>query len=264
MFSFTRLPLPPLFLRLFAASVLCLGLSACAGLQNTELAPGAAPVYAAAADAAPLYDGSADTERDRPLLRSALALGAPAGLQSGVRTQIQYFLGNREPYRIGVGDSVQVRIQMPDAPQALVREVGVDAEGVVDLQDWGAYRIAGLSTQHAARVIAAGLVSEAGMPRTQVQVTQYQSQFITLGGQVYAPGRYAIDDTPMSLAEAITRAGSLLSDADLANIGLTRNGQLLRLNLPSLYENGIGPQEIMLRGGDALYFSASEPPINRP
>ena len=263
MFSFSSAPYSAVFLRIFAASVLCLGLGACAGLKNTELAPGEAPVYAAALDSGtPLYDGSGDAERDRPLLRSSLALGAPAGLQSGVRTQIQYVLGNREPYRIGSGDSVQVSIQALGAAQATEQEVTVDAEGVIDLQDLGAYRIAGLSAKHAARVIAAGLVSDAGTPLTQVRVTKYQSQFITLGGQVYAPGRYAIDETPMSLAEAITRAGSLLTNADLNNIGLTRNGQLLRLNLSSLYENGIGPQEIMLRSGDVLYFSASAPVSN--
>ena len=250
-------------LRIFAASVLCLALGACAGLKNSELAPGEAPVYAAALEGgSPIYDGSGDIEGDRPQLRSALALGAPAGLRSSVRTQIQYVLGNREPYRIGVGDSVQVSIQALGDAQATEQEVTVDAEGVVDLQNLGAYRVAGLSAKHAARVIAAGLVSEAGTPLTQVRVTKYQSQFITLSGQVYAPGRYAIDDTPMSLAEAITRAGSLLANADLNNIGLTRNSQLLRLNLSSLYENGIGPQEIMLRSGDVLYFSANAPASN--
>ena len=260
MFSFSSAPYSAIFLRIFAASVLCLGLGACAGLKNTELAAGEAPVYAAALEnAPPLYDGIDEVERDRPQLRSALALGAPAGLRSSVRTQIQYVLGNREPYRIGAGDSVQVSIQALGAAQATEQEVTVDAEGVIDLQDLGAYRIAGLNVKHAARVIAAGLVSEAGTPLAQVRVTKYQSQFITLSGQVYAPGRYAIDDTPMSLAEAITRAGSLLANADLNNIGLTRNSQLLRLNLTSLYENGIGPQEIMLRNGDVLYFSANQP-----
>lgn len=250
----------PFFLRILAASVLCLGLGACAGLKNTELAAGEAPVYAAALEnSPPLYDSSGELESDRPQLRSALALGAPAGLRSSVRTQIQYVLGNREPYRIGAGDSVQVSIQALGEAQATEHEATVDAEGVIDLQNLGAYRIAGLSSKHAARVIAAGLVSDTGTPLTQVRVTKYQSQFITLSGQIYAPGRYAIDDIPMSLAEAITRAGSLLANADLNNIGLTRNNQLLRLNLSSLYENGIGPQEIMLRNGDALYFSANQP-----
>jgi polysaccharide export outer membrane protein len=91
-----------------------------------------------------------------------------------------------------------------------------------------------------------------------LRVDQYRSQFVRLLGQVYAPGDYYIDATPMSLAEAITRAGGLLDDADLSLIVLTRNGRTENLDLRQLYALGLQPQDLMLRHGDVLRFAPTE------
>ena len=83
---------------------------------------------------------------------------------------------------------------------------------------------------------------------------QYRSQSVRLQGEVYAPGDYFIDAQPMSLAEAITRAGGLLAQADLSRIELQRAGQSQNLNLRQLYEWDLPPENLLLRAGDVLTF----------
>ncbi|MEO5660061.1 MAG: SLBB domain-containing protein, partial [Polaromonas sp.] len=65
-------------------------------------------------------------------------------------------------------------------------------------------------------------------------------------------GLQAVNDIPMTLPEAISRAGGLTATADRATIALTRKGVTSVINLPKLTTLGVNPSRIMLAAGDLV------------
>ncbi len=268
-------------MRLLTHSLLlcvCLALGACAGLrggeaENANNAQGQ-PVFAAQQTAssaslaatsvpspAPLYEASAEDRANPPVLQRLLNFFRPreAAASSDVRAQLQALAGSDEPYRIGAADVLDIDIDSDVNDQASQPDIrvqnSVTAQGVLDLGELGAYRVQGLSPTQAQRVLRSALSASFGQePEVSVRVARYRSQSVRLQGQVYAPGDYYIDAVPMSLAEAITRAGGLLEAADLNRIELQRQGKTLHLNLHELYKLGLRPEGIRLRNGDVLNF----------
>ncbi len=237
--------------------------NACAGLQGSALNAQGEPIFAAGQtgpSSSPLYTDDNMSNTDRPALQGSLALSrtlihdAPQNLREHLRA----LAGSPAPYRLGLGDVLQVRIQQSAPVADIFEELPLNSEGVLDLADLGAYRLQGLSLEQAQRILQDALAAEPLQhPKVLVRVSQYRSQFVRLQGEIYAPGDYAIDATPMSLAEAITRAGGLLEKADLGAITLQRNGQAQQIDLRQLYQWGLSPDEILLRHGDMLIFSPS-------
>jgi len=247
-------------------------LGGCAGLlqgdaQNAQ----GQPVFAAQTEAAQaLYSDSPEEEAERPVLKSSLALSLPAGKTSSAelaptqqpsqtpasttQQQLQTLAGSATAYRIGAGDVLDVDIsglwQRPDWRG----QVALNSAGVLNLGGLGTYRLQGLSVAQAQRVLRTALEKNGASPQVALRIDQYRSQSVRLQGEVYAPGDYFIDEQAMSLAEAITRAGGLLEQADLGRIQLQRAGQSQTLNLRQLYELGLPPENVLLRAGDVLTF----------
>lgn len=254
----------PLLAYLRAAScstVLLLG--ACAGLQDNAKTAQGQTVFASSTDAAPTSTQEANDATGSPLLQRTIGIFRLAPKANSApdtaRQQLQALASSPSAYRIGAGDVLDIDISNLGAPQPDSRaQIALDAEGVLDLGELGAYRLQGLTPTQAQRVLRTALETPARSPIVALRVDQYRSQFVRLLGQVYAPGDYYIDATPMSLAEAITRAGGLLDDADLSLIVLTRNGRTENLDLRQLYALGLQPQDLMLRHGDVLRFAPTE------
>jgi polysaccharide export outer membrane protein len=85
-----------------------------------------------------------------------------------------------------------------------------------------------------------------------VRVAAYRSKRVYVVGEVNEPGLQAINDIPMTVVEAVNRAGGFSSEADHANITLTRDGQTYRVDLQALYEEGAVSQNVLLQHGDVL------------
>ena len=242
-----------------AAVYSLLMLSACAGLQGGEgkNAQGQA-IFASTEAATPIYANSPDDPSTQPLLQRALSIFRPntktPRAPEATRSQLQSLAGSVTAYRLGAGDVLDVDIsglwQRPDARG----QMALNTDGILDLGELGAYRLQGLSLAQAQRVLRTALEQPQSTPQVALRIDQYRSQSVRLQGEVYAPGDYFIDAQPMSLAEAITRAGGLLAQADLSRIELQRAGQSQNLNLRQLYEWDLPPENLLLRAGDVLTF----------
>ena len=66
------------------------------------------------------------------------------------------------------------------------------------------------------------------------------------------PGLQALNDIPMTLPEAIGRAGGVTALADRSAIAVTRGNTTAVVNLPQLTARGINPTSILLRNGDLV------------
>ena len=79
-----------------------------------------------------------------------------------------------------------------------------------------------------------------------------------LDGEVKQPGLQPINDIPMTLLEALNRAGGLLPTADQSRIALERGEARYRINLRDLVRKDINPGSIMLAPGDIVRVASRD------
>lgn len=92
-------------------------------------------------------------------------------------------------------------------------------------------------------------------PEVTLRVLSFRSKRIYLDGEVKLPGIVQIDNIPLSLPEALNRAGGITPLGDQSRITITREGKTYRVDLTRLTVDGIDPSRIMLSNGDMLRVS---------
>ena len=97
-------------------------------------------------------------------------------------------------------------------------------------------------------------------PQVGVSIASYRSQRAYISGQVLKPGIYEINDTPLTVRDAIARAGGLKSigeassDKEAAEYALlTTSNKKITIDLDALFRLGDNNHNYVLRGGDALH-----------
>ncbi|MDB5840058.1 MAG: hypothetical protein JWQ23_2010 [Herminiimonas sp.] len=128
----------------------------------------------------------------------------------------------------------------------------VDHEGMVQFPYAGKLKVAGMTEEQARNVLTTKLAHYINKPNVTLRVQSYRSKRIYIDGEVKAPGLQAINDIPMTLVEALNRAGGMLPTADQSQIALSRDGTTYHINLPQLVQKGVNPGSIMLANGDLV------------
>lgn len=185
------------------------------------------------------------------------------------------------PYRIGSGDvlTFAVRDQPIFSSVSLQASAGnnagasagagaaaatagasftVDYSGLVHFPVLGSINVLGLTEMQARTLIAAKLTRYVKSPDVALQVQGYRSQRIYIDGEVKTTGIQAINDIPMTLTEAISRAGGVTPAGDQSNIIVTRNKTPYTVDLPQLVQKGTNPASIMLTDGDVVQVKSRE------
>lgn len=134
----------------------------------------------------------------------------------------------------------------------------VDHTGQIQFPYAGEIKVAGMTEDQARRTLTKKLAHYIRDPRVTLRVKSYRSKRVYVDGEVRTPGLQAIDDIPMTLTEAINRAGGFLPTADQSQILLSRNGQTFRISLPELVQNNVNPNSIMLASGDVVRVVSRE------
>jgi polysaccharide export outer membrane protein len=128
----------------------------------------------------------------------------------------------------------------------------VDHEGRVQFPFAGALKLAGLTEDQARDLLASKLARYIANPNVTLRVQAYRSKRVYIDGEVRSPGLQAINDIPMTLMEALNRAGGLLPSADQSRLLLERGDQRYRIDLRELVQKGINPGNVMLAPGDVV------------
>ena len=116
----------------------------------------------------------------------------------------------------------------------------------------GQIKVAGLTEEQARNLLTTTLAHYIRKPKVTLRVQSYRSKRVYIDGEVKTPGLQAINDVPMTLLEALNRAGGMLPTADQSQIALTRGGDTYRINLPQMVQKGVNPASIMLASGDVV------------
>lgn len=198
-----------------------------------------------------------------------------------VSQDISSLLGKSTAYKIGPGDVLSIVVwDHPELSNAATVSTGgqvangadastaaatappagfiVDGEGVVQFPYAGELKVAGLTQDQARKLLTQKLARYIRDPRVTLRVQAFRSKRVYVDGEVRTPGLQAINDIPMTLMEAINRAGGVLPTGDQSQILINRAGTNYNINLPQLVQRGVNPATIMLADGDVVRVRSRE------
>ncbi|MDN7698531.1 polysaccharide biosynthesis/export family protein [Burkholderia semiarida] len=175
-------------------------------------------------------------------------------------------------YRIGPGDVLQITVwdhpelaaAQPGSPQTPPRAADpvagfvVDDRGNLTFPYAGKLKVAGLSAADAQARVTQALARVYRDPQVTLRVASYRSQQVYIDGEVHAPGAQAVNDVPMTLADALARAGGFTPAADQSDVTLVRDGVPVRIDVAKMIREHRNPADIVLRGGDLLKIAARD------
>lgn len=192
---------------------------------------------------------------------------------------VEELFASPEPYRIGPGDIISVVVwdhpelvfptqtyslgQAYEAPATgaspNVPGYVVSPHGDIQFPYAGVMKVAGKTANEVREQIAKSLSRVVRDPQMTVRVLAFRSQRVYVDGEVKTPGMLPIDDAPMTLVEAINRAGGVLTQTgDASRIRITRGDRSWYVNMPALLAQGIDPSRILLRNGDIVRVEQRE------
>ncbi|GJG94630.1 multidrug MFS transporter [Cupriavidus pauculus] len=184
-----------------------------------------------------------------------------------------------QPYLIGPGDIISVVVwdhpelvfptqtysigaafEMPTSSGGSnVPGYVVSAQGDVQFPYAGVMKVGGKTANEVRDQMARVLSRVVRNPQMTVRVLGFRSQRVYVDGEVKTPGMQAIDDAPMTLVEALNRAGGVLNlTGDNSRIRVTRGERSWYVNIPALLSKGIDPSRILLRSGDIVRVEQRE------
>lgn len=191
--------------------------------------------------------------------------------QANTLAALQPLFGKAGPYTIDVGDVVHINVwghpelvlplagggtALSSSEATSQSNVGngfnVSSDGTIQFPLLGSIRIAGLTENQARLELTNSLKRYIVDPQITLRVQAYRSGRVYLDGEVRVPGLQAINDVPMTLPEAINRAGGLTAVADRSQVFVTREGVTTHINLLRLAERGINPSQILLKNNDLV------------
>ncbi|NRB20647.1 MAG: polysaccharide biosynthesis/export family protein [Rhodobacteraceae bacterium] len=170
-------------------------------------------------------------------------------------------------YTIGVGDVVILATKSSGstveeltgllAAQNQREGYTVRDDGMISIPDIGQVELVGLTLQDAEASVFNALVDRGLDPAFSLEVSEFNSKRVAVGGSVGNPTLVPITLNTLNLSEAITVAGGIqLRDKEFASIRIYRTGDLYQIPLETYLANR-ELQRIPLLDGDAVYVDTT-------
>jgi polysaccharide export outer membrane protein len=167
-----------------------------------------------------------------------------------------------EPYKIGIGDVVLLATPTGSSVEELSGLLAaqnsrqgytVQDDGSIAIPDVGRVAIAGLTLEEAEATLFQSLVSAQIDPTFSLEISEFNSKKVSIGGAVSQPGVIPVTLTPLYLDEALAQAGgTTAANMDYTSVRLYRDGTIYQVPLESLYSNS-SIQKIPLLPGDSVF-----------
>ena len=177
---------------------------------------------------------------------------------------IEWRMPQPEPltYTIGVGDVLTLNMQLKEslgdvlsgliASQNSQRGFRVQDDGAVSIPDIGRVFVGGLTLQEAESTVYQRLLEGGVVPSFSIEITEFNSQKVSISGNVKSPGILPITFRPLYMDEAIYASGGFtISDASFIIVRLYRNNNIYQIYGPEIY-NQNDTNKILLKDGDTI------------
>ncbi len=192
---------------------------------------------------------------------------------------VEELFGTPQPYTIGAGDILSIvvwdhpELVFPtqtysigaayDIPNysgaANVPGYVVSPAGTIQFPYAGVVKVVGKTPDQVRGELSVALKNIVTMPQLTVRVLAYRSKRVYLDGEVKVAGPQNIDDVPMTLVEALNRAGGInVLTGDNSRVRITRGGKNYYVNMPAMLQQGVDPANVLLRSGDIVRVEQRE------
>jgi polysaccharide biosynthesis/export protein len=171
------------------------------------------------------------------------------------------------PVVLSSGDIIKVRISESKAgglfaPIAtggtVFDKVQVDHRGTISLPYAARVKVSGLDTQAVEERIRDKLTGVSFEPQVYVELVADRGSSVLVGGEVKDPGRFSLLEGPMTLLDAVGKAGGATRPAHQIDVLVRRGKQVLRVPL-STVQSG---RNMQLRSGDEVILEADAKVFN--
>jgi len=204
---------------------------------------------------------------DQPIIKAITPQLIQQELQLALKedhTDLADLMTPAQPYTIGAGDHLAITVWDQIIP--LASSAGgiaspdyiVSSEGKIQFPYAGDLTVAGLTEMQARNLLAERLSQYIKQPEVTLRVLNYRSKRVYANGEIKQTGIIPIDDIPLTLPEALSRAGGITPQGDQSRISVTRNGNTYWIDLPRLMASGFDPSRITLNNGDMLRVHSRE------
>ncbi|HET9863426.1 MAG TPA: polysaccharide biosynthesis/export family protein, partial [Steroidobacteraceae bacterium] len=199
-----------------------------------------------------------------PALVQAQRLSRPTGIPE----EVARLFAEPQPYTIGPSDIISVTvydhpelqplggavISQSTDPTGISGAPGfiVDSEGYILYPYARRVKVGGLTESQAAELIEQRIRHVIKDPQVSVRIASFRSRRAYVDGEVRSPGTQIFTDVPMTLSEAINRAGGITANGDRSFVTLTRDNVTTVVDLMRLQELGVNPNRILLKSGDLV------------
>ncbi|WP_208511637.1 polysaccharide biosynthesis/export family protein [Variovorax paradoxus] len=187
---------------------------------------------------------------------------------TAVPSEVKVLFGESPVYTIGPGDVVGVIVYdhpelLPNAGAVISQTTDptgvsvapgfiVGATGLISFPYIGRIKLQGLTEIEASDLIAQRISKYIKDPQVTVRIQSFRSRRAFVEGEVRSPGLQIFTDVPMTLAEAISRAGGITANGDRSFVTLTRGEKTTLINLQNLQDVGADASRIPLQNGDIV------------
>ncbi|HHT9145113.1 MAG TPA: SLBB domain-containing protein [Candidatus Wunengus sp. YC61] len=162
-------------------------------------------------------------------------------------------------YIIGPGDKLGISVfrnsDMDSSPQ-------VDTMGNISVPLLEDMKVSGLTTYQLRDKITEGLRKYITNPQVTVSVSTYQSQKVTIMGEVSSPGILQLEQ-PQPISIMITKCGGFTENANEENVTVIRKDpkgsqQIITVNVKKVFKEGDAKQNILIYKDDIIYVPKDE------
>ncbi|WP_407670877.1 polysaccharide biosynthesis/export family protein [Paraburkholderia franconis] len=193
--------------------------------------------------------------REQTTASDASALfAAPRPYQLGIADVLQITVWDHPELAAALGAPAQAQLRPADAPAGFV----IDQSGDIQFPYAGTLHVAGLRVEQVRDLLTRRLSNMFRNPQVTVRVASFRSSQVYVDGEVRAPGAQAINDVPMTLYEAISRAGGFTAAADESRMTLVRDGGRYLIDMAKMVSQRQNPASVMLKSGDLLRVSSRD------
>lgn len=163
-------------------------------------------------------------------------------------------------YTLGPGDIISViiwdhpELTIPAGSFRSADQSGnlVGADGTIFYPYAGSIHVAGKTVSEVRAILTQKLAKVVENPQIDVRVVSFRSQWVYVVGEVNKAGVLEKTDIPLTIVDAVNRAGGFSPEADHSQLLLTRQGKTWRVDMQALYEDGAVEMNVPLQAGDIV------------
>ncbi|POR55950.1 polysaccharide export outer membrane protein [Paraburkholderia eburnea] len=186
---------------------------------------------------------------------------------TGVPADVRQLFAKPTPYEVGPGDILGIvvwdhpELNMPtgggggldaSGSNSVAAGYTVDSNGFIQYAYIGPIKVAGLTEMGVRDALSEKLAKYVRQPQVTVRIQAYRSKRVYVDGAVHTPGVQVLNDMPMTLPEAINRAGGFNDTSDRSKVAVTRGDETVYVDIPDMIRRAVNPDRIILRDGDLV------------